>query len=447
MSSAVGQLLELQNERDPYGTAPDDLLALQLEAVNERLARRIDEIPLLRNRARVGGTTHVAELADLVPLLFAHGAYKSYSESWLTEGRWDRMAKWLRTVSTPSLDGLDLDAVGDLNDFVARLETVECYVTCSSGTTGKPAMIPCSATDLDVASQTNVRGLSWATGIEPNGDRKFLGLGPRMAIERNERTRLAMIDAFASMDNAYQLPLDPITVGSIMGMIAFRRRIADGTASPSEVAAFEQVSTKRQAAMDDAVSEAVDELIASRDQKLLMGSMWTSLYQIAAGVRAKGFSGTDFQDDTALLVGGGLKGASLPDNYKDYIFETFNIRDELVYHLYTMQELNTPFPKCHADRYHVPPWVIMLPLDEPGEKLIETAGGQIQCRAGYFDLSLDGRWGGVISGDRVDVDFSQCDCGHYGPAVGQEIIRYADLTGGDKITCAGTIDAYVRGEG
>ena len=447
MGSAVDELLQLQSEPDPYGAAPEDLLALQLEAANERLAGRVGEIPLLRNRARSGGITKMAELADLVPLLFAHSAYKSYSESWLTDGRWDRMAKWLRTVSTPSLDGLDLDTVADINDFVARLETVGCYVTCSSGTTGKPAMIPCSATDLDVASQTNVRGLSWATGIEPNGDRKFLGLGPRMAIERNERTRLAMIDAFSSPENSYQLPLDPITVGSIMGMITFRRRIADGTASPSEVAAFEQVSAQRQTAMDDAVAEAIDEVIASRDQKLLMGAMWASLYQLAEGVRAKGFSGKDFQDDTALLVGGGLKGASLPGNYREYIFETFNVRDELVYHLYTMQELNTPFPKCHAGRYHVPPWVIMLPLDEPGEKLMQADGSEIQCRAGYFDLSLDGRWGGVISGDRVDVDFSRCECGHYGPAIGQEIVRYADLAGGDKITCAGTIDAYVRGEG
>ncbi|RDH79006.1 hypothetical protein DVS77_08880 [Mycolicibacterium moriokaense] len=439
--------MELQNERDPYGTAPADLRALQIEAANERLACRVEEIPLLRNRARSGGVTKVSELADLVPLLFAHSAYKSYSESWLAEGRWDRMAKWLRTVSTPSLDGLDLDEIADLDDFVTRLQTVECYVTCSSGTTGKPAMIPCSATDLDVASQTNVRGLSWATGIAPDGDRKFLGLGPRMAIERNERTRLAMINAFSSPENSYQLPLDPITVGSIMGMITFRRRIADGTATPSEVAAFERVSDERQATMDGAVAEAVDELAASRDQKLLLAAMWTSLYQIAEGVRAKGFSGKDFQDDTALLVGGGLKGAVLPDNYREYIFETFNVRDDLVYHLYTMQELNTPFPKCRAGRYHVPPWVIMLPLDEPGEKLVDVDGGEVQCRAGYFDLSLDGRWGGVISGDRVDVDFSVCGCGHHGPAIGQQIVRYADLAGGDKITCAGSIDAYVRGEG
>jgi hypothetical protein len=40
--------------------------------------------------------------------------------------------------------------------------------------------------------------------------------------------------------------------------------------------------------------------------------------------------------------------------------------------------------------------------------------------------------GGVISGDRVDVDFAKCQCGQYGPTIGQDSARYADL-GGDKI--------------
>lgn len=102
-----------------------------------------------------------------------------------------------------------------------------------------------------------------------------------------------------------------------MGMITFRRRIADGTASPSEVAAFERLSSERQAVMDGAAAEAVDELIASRGQKLLLAAMRTSMFQIAEGVRAKGFGGRDFQDDSALLVGGGLKGAQLPDNYRE----------------------------------------------------------------------------------------------------------------------------------
>ncbi|MEV0669938.1 hypothetical protein [Mycobacterium sp. NPDC050441] len=443
--TAVAQLLALQTAPDRYDIPPADVRQLQIDAVNERLAAHVDQIPLLRNRSRSAEITKVVEAQDLVPLLFAHGAYKSYAQNWLSDGRWDRMAKWVGTVSACDPAGVDVAGVAGLDDFVARMESVGCYLTCSSGTTGKPAMIACSESDLDVAAQANVTGLTWATGVPADGSRKLFGLGPRTNVERNERTRIALVEAFSTEADSYQLPVDPISVDSIMGMIDLRRRIADGSAGPSEIAAFETTSAGRQSAMDAATAAAVDELIASRDRQLLLTGMFASLYQVAQGVRAKGFSGTDFRDDTALLVAGGLKGAALPPDYREFIFDTFNIADERVYHFYTMQELNTPFPKCRAGRYHVPPWVLLLPLDEPGENLVDTSAGPVRARGAFFDLSLDGRWGGVISGDRIDADFGICDCGHQGPTVGPDITRYADL-GGDKITCSGTIDAYVRGE-
>lgn len=443
--TAVDQLLALQTAPDRYDIAPAEVERLQIDAVNERLGAHLDQIPLLRNRSQSAEIAKVSERDDLVPLLFAHGAYKSYVQNWLADGRWDRMAKWVGTVSTCDLTGVDVDGIAGLDEFVSRMESVGCYLTCSSGTTGKPAMIACSESDLDVASRANVTGLTWATGIPADGRRKLFGLGPRTKVERNERTRVALVEAFSSEADSYQLPVDPISVGSVMQMIELRRRIADGTAGPSEIAAFETVSAGRQGAMDAATAEAVDELVASRDRQLLLTGMFASLYQVAQGVREKGFSGNDFRDDTALLVAGGLKGAALPPDYRAFIFDTFNIADERVYHFYTMQELNTPFPKCRAGRYHVPPWVLLLPLDEPGEKLVDTFSGPVQARGAFFDLSLEGRWGGVISGDRIDADFGECHCGHQGPTVGPDITRYADL-GGDKITCSGTIDAYVRGE-
>jgi hypothetical protein len=446
MGSAIEQLLSLQGSDDRFDIDQAELLPLQLEAANERFQTRVEAIPLLRNRAENGEVTKIAERKDLVPLLFAHTAYKSYVESWLASGRWDRMAKWLRTVSSNPHDGLDLEGVTSLDDFVERMEGVGSYVSCSSGTTGKPALIPSSEADLEVASNSNVHGMTWATGIVPAGDRRMLGLGPRMKLARNERARLAMIDAFSSEDNTYQMPLPPIGPGSMIDMVVLRRKIADGTASPSEVAAFDGVSTARAKSMTEANDSVIDELIASRHDKLLLGSMFATLYGMAEQVRAKGYSAKDFDEENMLLVGGGLKGTTLPENYREYIRETFNIPERLIYTLYTMQELNTSFPKCPANRYHIAPWVMALPLDDPGEQLVD-GDGEITCRAAFFDISLDGRWGGVISGDKVGLDFGDCTCGHRGPTVGEEIVRYADLAGGDKISCAGNIDAYVRGEG
>ena len=47
------------------------------------------------------------------------------------------MGKWLATVSTRRVEGLDTDGVETLDDWIKRLETVGHYLSCSSGTTGK----------------------------------------------------------------------------------------------------------------------------------------------------------------------------------------------------------------------------------------------------------------------------------------------------------------------
>jgi hypothetical protein len=118
-----------------------------------------------------------------------------------------------------------------------------------------------------------------------------------------------------------------------------------------------------------------------------------------------------------------------------------------IYQMYGMQEINSSMPRCQeGGRYHVPAWVVPLPLNKEGDALAPGIGeGKVEGRAAFFDLSLDGRWGGVISGDRMEIDFVPCACGAATPSIRDNIVRYADLEGDDKIGCAGTIEAYVRG--
>lgn len=446
MPSALEQLLARRDADDRFDTPPAELLPLQMEAANERLATQIATIPLLRNRAEAAGISAVATPADLVPLLFAHSAYKSYGEAWLAEGQWDRMARWLQTVSTYERTDESFDGIEGLDDWIERLEQRGRFVACTSGTTGKPAMLGATSDDLDFGAWANVSAFSWATGVAPTRDRRFFGLGPRTNVTRNERIRETLVAAFgAPTAEPYQLPVPMISTGSIMAMILLRRKIADGTAMASEVAEFERLSTERMAGLEDAMADAVRELIASRDEKLFLSGMWASLYPLAVAVREQGYGGGDYCQDNTLLTGGGLKGATLPPDYREVVFDTFGLTEERVFHLYSMQEINTPFPRCRAGRYHVAPWVIALPLDQAGEVLLDTAHGEVEGRAAFLDLALEGRWGGVISGDKVTVDFGDCACGHCGPTVGPDITRYADLEGGDKISCAGTIDAYVSG--
>lgn len=446
MTSATERLVGLVGADDCFDIAPVDLLPVQLQAANERLQNQIQGIGLLANRAESAEVKGINELADLVPLLFAHTTYKSYAEGWLNERRWDRMGRWLATVSTRPVDGLDPDGVESLDDWVKRMESVGHYLSCSSGTTGKPAMLSCTESDIELSARINVEGLLWATGLKRGEDRKFLGLGPQFAAPREDAIRQAMIDAFSSRYEPYQFGEgEPITIGSMVDMITLRRKLADGTARPGEIVEFEEIAAQRAADMQTAALKTVDAVIEARSLPVLAAGMFDTLYQIAEGIRAKGHRGEDFNPGNAMMVAGGLKGTVLPPNYREYVLETLNVAEERLYHAYSMREINATFPLCHAKRYHVSPWVIMLPLDLSGEQLLDASGGEIEAHAAFFDASIEARWGGVISGDRVTVSFDECECGHQGPTIGREITRYSDLPGGDKITCAGSIDAYVRG--
>jgi hypothetical protein len=116
--------------------------------------------------------------------------------------------------------------------------------------------------------------------------------------------------------------------------------------------------------------------------------------------------------------------------------------------MYGMQEIQTSMPRCTTGgRYHIAPWLVPLVLDQRGEVLLPIEDGKVEGRAAFFDLSLDGRWGGVISGDKIELDYGPCECGARSPSIRDNIARFKDLEGDDKITCSGTVDAYVRGVG
>lgn len=443
--SAVERLKRLAGAPDRFDLSAADLMPTQLAAANELLQDRIGRIRLLRNRAETGGITQILTLTDIVPLLFAHTAYKSYPEGWLAEQKWDRLGKWLESVSSHPVAGVDISHVRDIDDWIDRLQAAGHFVSCSSGTTGKSAMLNGSAADMDWSRADSVGSFSWGSGVAPAQDRKIFGLAPVASVPRNLAIRDALVKAYGVPGSTpFIYPVSPITIGQITGMVALRKSMADGTAKPADIAAYEATSAERQKAVDHAVGVSADALVQARSGKLFLSGLWASLFRVAEAVRARGFKAKDFHADNTIYVGGGLKGATLPPNYREYVFETFNLSPARVFQMYGMQELNTGMPRCPAGRYHVAPWLMCLVLDQAGERLM-PAVGEVEGRAAFFDLSLDGRWGGVISGDKITVNYGKCACGNRSPSIRDNITRYADLPGGDKISCSGTIDAYVRG--
>ena len=447
MSEAVERLLGLVDAPGRYDIPASELREVQVEAMNERFQERREQIRLVGHRASDASINAVRGEDDAVRLLLPHTAYKSYPESFLSQRRWDRLSKWLDTVATYRVPVEKVSGAEDVDDWIDRLSAGGFFVSCSSGTTGKSAMLVASQKDMDWCKRDAVAAYSWGSGIQPARDRRMFGMAAIAQVPRNLATGDAYVAAL--QDPAFErfgYPVPPITVGALTQMVVLRKAIADGTALPGDLAAYEQLSAARQKAIDDAVGITARAVVEARKSKIHVTGLWAGLYNVAKAVRELGYSAQDFNPENSIYVGGGLKRAKLPDDYREFVYQTFNIQPERNYQNYSMQELHSGMPRCRAGgRYHVPPWVVPLILDKSGDNLLPRARGEYEGRAAFFDLSIDGRWGGVISGDKISIDFSPCACGNKGATIRDNVVRYADLEGDDKIGCAGTVDAYVRG--
>jgi hypothetical protein len=444
---AVERLTRLVDAPDRYDYAAEELREAQVAALNERFQDRVGKIKLLKLRAEEADITEIRAIEDVVPLLLPHTAYKSYPESFLMDEKWDKLGKWLDSVSTHRVPPIDAAAIRNIDHWIEKLQESGHYVSCSSGTTGKSAMLVASGADMEWCKREAPQAYAWGSGVKLDRSRRIFGLAPVAKVPRNEATGEAYTAALQDPRfERFHYPVPPITVGSLTQMVVARKKIADGTIRPDELAEFERISAERAKAVEDAVEITAKALIEARRDKLHVTGLWKGLYDVAVAVRELGYSGKDFNPENSIYVGGGLKRAKLPDNYREFVYETFNIQPTRNYQNYSMQELQSGMPRCQkGGRYHLPPWLVPLILDKGGDTLLPRESGEYEGRAAFFDLSLDGRWGGVISGDKVSIDFSPCACGAKSPSIRDNIQRYADLEGDDKIGCAGTVDAYVRG--
>jgi hypothetical protein len=194
----------------------------------------------------------------------------------------------------------------------------------------------------------------------------------------------------------------------------------------------------RQAAF---IREMIPRLMGERVLALGITGMFWEIAKagLEAGTRA------EFAPGSVVTGGGGGKGLVLPDDSEETICRFFGVsglRDS-----YGMTEQNCYLNSCEHGRFHVPPWVVVLLLDpENGRPLPRT--GEQAGRAAFCDLSQDGAWGGIVSGDRVSVSYDPCECGRTTLHLSRRIQRFSELSGeDDKLTCAATPAAQAEALG
>ncbi|MFF7984236.1 hypothetical protein ACFZDK_34845 [Streptomyces sp. NPDC007901] len=443
MPSAREQIRALVRSGDTFRQPAEEVRELQLEAAREAFTAHRERIPLLRTRAEETGVREITALADLVPLLFSHTSYKSYPVSLIESGRWDRLLRWYSTVSVVEPVDVDVEGVTDIDEWTDRITAVGHRPYITSGTSGKVSFLNCDTDDLDFLHTVLENLTCWPDPLPPKPTRRGYLLAPASGPMRSIDGFRWHADVFARPGETRLLTDAPLKVSELMGSALLRRRMAEGTATPREISSFETASASREQELDAALTAIVDDILAHRDEPLLIAGMNNQQFTLIQALRARGVADGSLHPDTLVLSGGGNKGRALPDDYQQQ-FAAFYDGVRRV-RSYGMTELQGSCLACENGRYHVPPWVIPLVLDQSGETLLNTEHGVREGRFAFLDVSLSGRWGGLISGDKVSVDFSPCDCGRPGPAVLPDIQRYGELGGDDKITCAATLDSYVRG--
>src|SRR6266404_1266588 len=447
MNSVRQRLLDMiLDPDDAYSRHSRELEPMQIEAVNDVFQQRRTQIPLVGRRAEDAGITEVRSLADLVPLLFAHTTYKSYPISFVEQGRWDRMLLWLNTLSVADTTKVDVSEVKNIDDWLERLWAEGHMVLSTSGSSGKCSFLNHTRGDSTLKRRHFKYSVGWPF-VRSSPDRPVFWLGPLKGPNSNVEAGRFTVENWGRPGEIFGLTDQPLVISEVSRMAAMRSRMIDGSATPSEIAQFEEEARVKGAAVQASMLKLADALLDRRHEPIYVTGLWAQHMMIIKRARERGIPDGDFHPLSIVCSGGGIKGVSLPPDYKEQVARFYG--DVIRPGSYGMTEMAQVMPTCEARRYHRPPGLIWLILNQTGERLVTPADGRdgvVEGRFAFFDLVYEGRWGGTITGDKVTVDFAdRCPCGRPGPTLLDNITRYAPIGEDDHIGCAGTIDGYIRG--
>ncbi len=442
MSSARAALLESMFMPAHFDQDSGAVAAQQLLAAQELFALRRQQIPLLARRAQDAGIDAIRRFEDLVPLLFPHTAYKSYPQRYVDEGQWQRLSTWLDGLSVADVRAVDVCDVQSIDEWVERLWAAGHEVMATSGTSGKCSFLNRTLRDREMQRRNLAQVMGGFVGLAPNADRAVFQLFPSGGPNNGVQSARLNAELWARPGDAHFLGA-PLKISEVSFAAAVRKRMADGTATPDDIAALQTRGERTAVEARAALKTMIGQILDRRHEPMFLAGPWAQHWSILQAARERGIADGDFHPQTLVAAGGGTKGIALPEDYEAQIARFYGAVKRPKN--YGMTEMLLLFPRCEHQRYHQPAGVISLVLDDSGDAM-QPRSGQVSGRFGFVDLSLDGRWGGVISGDRVTMDFSdRCPCGRSGPTMLEPITRHAPPGADDHIGCAGTIDAYLRG--
>lgn len=429
-----------------------ELEELQRIAMSLRFKEHYQSIVILRNLADRLGVTELNEFNDVVPLFFAHTAFKSYPASLLDGKRFDLMTKWLDKLTSYDLSNIDVSDCNSIDEWIECLDEQSPLETItSSGTTGTISLIPKSKRGAMYNMELWKMFLFQTFGQEPTDDEldpQVDVIWPNHARGKLGHLRLANLikTAFTGGDESRFHALYDDAIDTDLMFLASKLRAAASRGEldrleidPKLLARkeeFEAMQARRPQQMSEFFKMCTTEL---RGKRVFMTSAYPIMYEVACEGLERGAKNV-FAPDSAILTGGGTKGVALPENFMETIHEFLGV--DKIQEGYGMSEISAFHWACDHGHYHVQPWTIPFLLDPVSSEPLPREGVQTG-RAAFYDILNESHWGGVISGDEVTIDWdTPCSCGLNSVHIHHDIVRYSEKQGveDDRISCSATED-------
>lgn len=344
----------------------------------ERHREYVERIPVYRRLASDQGLAESAGVEAIVgAMMFSTDVFKSYEPDWLDDGAFAELTAWLGEVSTlrPPPPGPE---VTDVDGWGAHLRRHGVRLSSSSGTSGYPSFVPRDAP-------------TWAA---------LCGNGRHYAEDRDA----SPYDLLALMPS-----------GGALGLQA----AADGLARRATAAYF----------LEGPVTDALAFLDGAERRVLIFGPPFRAA-ALCEAILERG-APVALAPGSRLITGGGWKGAA-PVALGDLATRALGLA---VADAYSATELNAVLSMCPEGRYHAPPLLQPILLDEA---LDWVPDGEGEGMLAFFDPFAACYPGFLVTGDRARLTREPCPCGLSGWSIVGAITR---APGHEVRGCAGALAA------
>ena len=416
--------------------------ALQLAGLKWRYGQLQNTVPFLARLSEEQRIDSIETLDDVVPLLFEHGIYKSYPPEWLESMSFPKINRWLNKLTNTDLANIDVSDCDSIDRWIGIMnQQSEIVPWVSSGTSGIMTFMPHSkeetesfvhtckmnflqrfGEEADSASQEELHEI-WPFFRYPGGGMNLdLDLRVEHFLGGHENRLHSLFEGASSLDVRY---------------IQARMRKAEASGTLDQLDISPELLKRKDAhdefekAMPEKMMAFLDECCETlKGKRIFMMGTWPLLYNLAARGLAAGRKNV-FAADSYIFSGGGLKGTTLPDNWQDEVRRFTGVQQ--LGGMYGMTEGLARHMLCEHDNFHFCPWVIPFVLD-PDTSSPLPREGRVSGRFAFYDLLASSHWGGLITGDKVTVEWSEpCACGQQSAHIVGNVSRYADERGGKDV--------------